>query len=112
MLLIYPEIVIWAIYLLEAGYAVPDMQGRTKGDYISTRARQCFGVNTSALKCIGASRGTWNAEEGMLSAGVLEMLDAGRMLRYWMLRYWMLRYWMLWYWMLNAMLGARRSTEC
>ena len=76
MLLIYPEIVIWAIYLLEARYAVPDMQGRTKGDYISTRARQCFGVNTSALECIGASRGAWNAEEGILSAGVLEMLDA------------------------------------
>ena len=72
MLLIYPEIVMWAIYLLEAGYAVPDMQGRTKGDYISTRARQCFGVNTSALECIGASRGAWNAEEGILSLYILD----------------------------------------
>ena len=67
MLLIHSEIVMWAIYLLEAGYAVPDMQGRTKGDYISTRVRQYFGVNTSALECIGASRGAWNAEEWMLN---------------------------------------------
>ena len=65
MLFTHSEIIIWAV----GSCAVPDMhcwicRKELQGDYISTRARECFEVNTSALECIGACRMRERTENG------------------------------------------------